>query len=678
MAVTNRAVRWPRPGATELADLPYPSAAPGEAVVDVLVSVCNPGTERARYLALPNATVGFPHVPGIGSAGLVAEAAPDLPVGALVAVRSAPHQSVLAVPAQRVERLPGEADPIDGALWQLGLIGFHGLRMGRYRAGEPLTVVGAGLIGAMTRRLAAAWGSPECTVVAASDAKRWSTEGESTTRFIIQEQSVHARDRHALVVDASGTAAGLATAVRMAADGGRVVLLGSPRVPTGAVPVRAIHERGLLLVGAHIDTVNDASAAAGTDLAALDTNAYFSLLAAGQLSLADLVTTYVPEQATVLYRQLVQDPSLIGAAVVWQRRVPHRGPAGASAGPSSPAALRFGLVGCGDIGAGNADALSRATNASLAACFDLDEGLARGLSLRTSARAARSLEELVGDPEIDAVLVATPHDTHEPLAGSVLAAGKHLLLQKPLAANLEAARRIVQAARGASTVTSMLLPGRYDSAYRRARAGWQAGSFGRPSGLIATYLVDKPPSYYRGGYSGRSASTWRLSRSRSGGGVLIMNLLHHIDLARSLLGREADWVCAQTIASPQSAEIEDMAAILVRFGEVVATFVGGASVPGGVGQHLRLWGTAGQCVVLPDWECRSSVGSELDAPPKPVADDPEAAAIDAFVSAVRDGREPDVTVDDALALQLIVEAAYMSARTGAPVEPAALLDGRLP
>ncbi|MGH3713109.1 MAG: Gfo/Idh/MocA family oxidoreductase [Micromonosporaceae bacterium] len=637
----------------------------------------NPGTERARYLQLPNASIGFPHVPGSGAVGCVVDAGTGLRAGELVAVRAGTHASLMVVPVERLHAVPEGAHYVDAALWQMGLIAMHGLGMGQYVAGEPVAIVGTGLVGAMARRVAIARGATECTAVAMSTAKQWSVAHEPATRFVTADAAGAAHGQHPLVIDATGTAAGLATAMAAVADGGRVVLLGSPRIPTAPVPVRDLHERGLRLVGAHIDTLRDAGAVKGEDLLAKYTDEYFSLIGTGRLSAADLVTVFTPGQAELLYRQLIDDRSLVCAAVTWRRAslgrfAPTRGGHMVVREPEPP--MRFALVGCGDIGFQNAEALGRSTRATLVSCFDTDPTLSAALADHTRAHRGAGLADLLSDPGVDAVLVATPHDTHERIALATLDAGKHLLLQKPLAADLAAAKRITRAAGRASSTTSVLFPGRYEAAYRNARRAHDQRLIGEPSGLIATYLVDKPPSYYRGGYSMRSASTWRLSKARSGGGILIMNLLHHLDAAQSLLRADAEWVFAQTAASPHSAEIEDFASVMVKFGKTVATFVGAASVPGSPGEQFRFWGTAGHCVVYPRWRFASAARRDIDVCGRPEPDDPQAAAIDSFVDAARAGRDPDVTVQDALGVQAIVAAAYESARTGLPVRPVTLLE----
>jgi 2-desacetyl-2-hydroxyethyl bacteriochlorophyllide A dehydrogenase len=665
---------WPQPGETALAELEL-TPEPGQAVVEVTLSVSNPGTERARYLQLPNASIGFPHVPGFGSVGRVVQPIAGLAADDLVAIRCGPHQSVAAVAPQRLHRIADGTEPVDAALWQLGLIAMHGLGLGAFTPDEPLTVVGAGLIGAIARRVAIARGTPRCAVVAASAAKRWTISPEPQTKFLTTDDAASGAEQHPLVIDATGTAEGLAAAMAVVSDGGRIVLLGSPRCAAAAVPMRQIFDRKLRLIGAHIDTLPDWSAALGADLMARYTEEFFALVGSGRLTAADLVTTYAPGQAEVLYRQLAAERRLVGAAVDWSRVQARPGPLLTSCRtrrePWPP--LRFGLVGCGDIGAENARTITQSTGCRLVACCDSDPSLAAGLADDLAVRATTSLADLLSDPDVEAVIVATPHDTHEPIAVDALAVGKHVLLQKPLAADLPAAQRIARAAADASSAASVLLPGRYSAAYRFARQAWSEGLIGRPAAIVATYLVNKNPSYYRGGYSQRAQSDWRLARARSGGGILIMNLLHHLDLAHAMAGTAADWVFARTAPSAYSAEIEDFASVMVGFGDVTATFVGAASVLEPPGEQFRVWGPQGHCVVLPAWQLSSRADSDVGVRARPEPDDPEMAAIDAFASAVRSGVPPDVTIEDALAVQALVAAGYESARTGQPVDPQTLL-----
>lgn len=654
------AITWPRPGVAELrAAGPPVRRGPGEVTVDLACTVTSSGTERARFLALPNASVGFPHVPGYMGSGVVTgtDAGPSVPVGSVVAVRGAPHKSTVVAPAAHVHAVPHGVAAEDAALWQLGLTALHGLWRGGYDAGEPVRVVGAGLLGAIVRRIVIARGS-RVTVMARSRAKAWAVNDPGATFVTAGEVAADGAPR--LVVDATGTAEGLCVAAGATATGGTVVLLGSPRAALAPLPARDLHDRGLRVVGAHIDTL----AAAGGNADAL-TAEWFRLLAAG-LTFTDLLERHAPGEAPAVYRRLSGEPGFVGAVFDWRA---------ASAAPASTPVraslrrgrrrLRVAVLGCGDIGHVDAAAVAASASAELVAAFDPVADLARDVADRFGGDVCRTAAEVVAREDVDALVIATPHDRHEELAVAGLAAGKHVLLEKPLAADLAAARRIAAAPRRGGAVAGALFPLRFEPAFAAARHAIETGRVGAVVGAVSTYLVDKPPSYYASGYSNRSQSTWRSSKARAGGGVIVMNVLHHIDAVRSLVGRDATVVFARTVPAGSAAEIDDVGALIVDFDGVVATFVGAASVVGGPGESVRIWGTAGHLELLPKWHAASR--RHAVDPPQPSGADPRVLAIEDFALAAADGRQPAVSLADALGTQVLVDAAYRSAASGAAV-----------
>lgn len=314
-----RAIRWPRHGVADVVDaLPNSSGSERGVTIDVSVSVISSGTERARYLGLPNATVAFPHLPGYMAAGVIVEGSATLPTGSPVAARHVGHQSVAVVPDRDLHLIPRGVRMVDAALWHVGVTALHGLERGSYERGEPLAVVGAGLFAALVRRMAIAQGSTSCVVVAKSASKRWTVAGEVGSRFVLAGSTDFAAEqgRHSLVIDATGTAEGLTTAVRLAADGGRVVLLGSPRAPLAEFPLELVHDRGLRVVGAHVNALHAAAKLTGIDLEARLTEEFFALVSGGA-SFVDLVAVHRAETAPFVYRQLATSRSLVGAAFDW-------------------------------------------------------------------------------------------------------------------------------------------------------------------------------------------------------------------------------------------------------------------------------------------------------------------------------------------------------------------------
>jgi predicted dehydrogenase len=329
----------------------------------------------------------------------------------------------------------------------------------------------------------------------------------------------------------------------------------------------------------------------------------------------------------------------------------------------SEGVVRFALVGCGDIGAHNARALDDADGAQLTTIFDPIPALAKNLAHRHSATAVDSLTAAVCSPDVDAVLAATPHDTHEEIVRAALDAGKHVLVEKPLAADLNGAVRIVRMAEASSSLVGVLFPLRSDRRFLRAVEAIESSPEEGFGGAAGTYLSFKPEHYFTGGYSKRAPSSWRQSKARAGGGVLIMNVLHHLDAVRALIGREAETVVARTVPSSVYPEIEDVASVIVDFGGVIATFVGGGSVFDGPGERIELWNPSLRVTVLPDGMVAHADGRrsvETDAVPL-LRTQSRADFISGFAHAVSEGRQPEVAVRDALAVQAIVAAAYVSA-----------------
>ena len=192
----------------------------------------------------------------------------------------------------------------------------------------------------------------------------------------------------------------------------------------------------------------------------------------------------------------------------------------------------------------------------------------------------------------------------------------------------------------------------------------EASPEGRPTGAAGSYLSGKPEHYYSGGYSRRAPSTWRQSKAQAGGGVLIMNVLHHLDAVRVLIGREAESVIARTAPGVKYPGIEDVAeTLIVDFGGALATFVGAASAFRGPGERVELWNSSLRIGLLPNGVIAHPDGESTGpAEPEPVARERSRVDfISAFAEAIANGTEPVVAVRDALAVQAIVTAAYMSA-----------------
>jgi predicted dehydrogenase len=355
---------------------------------------------------------------------------------------------------------------------------------------------------------------------------------------------------------------------------------------------------------------------------------------------------------------------------------PRPAPIVAVAPSSSTAAgrLRFAVIGCGDIGSLNARAIARADNADLSVCHDADPALAADVASRLGGDAVATLEEALDPRRADAVFLSVPHDLHAPLVMRAASAGLHVVVEKPLGVDLATAHAAAAAARAAGVVLSVCQPYRYEPLVDVARSLVRAGAVGRLRGIGVTFHTDKPDAYWVGGFSGRAASSWRGDPARAGGGVIIMNLLHYLDLACHITGAVPVSVTGVAQTEP-GAQVEDGAALSIAFdGGAIGSFAASASTPGAPPNRFELWGDDGTLRLEPQPAVytRRAVAGLAPGRWTPVTDAPadlRRSFVERFVEAVCTGRPPDVTADEALRVQALIDTAYRSIEEGRPVAP---------
>jgi predicted dehydrogenase/NADPH:quinone reductase-like Zn-dependent oxidoreductase len=699
-SVVGLGVVVPRPGRAELVPFEVPLAGPGEVTVEILASGVSPGTERAQWLRLPNAQPQLPYRPGYSGAGRVLAVGSDvthLAPGDLAAVPRTAHASVATVPAEWAVRVPPGVPLEQAALVYLAIISGYGVRRAELEPGQSVCVLGSGPIGALALRLAKLSGAGSLLAVARSSRHEDSARSAGARFRTVGGGLVDVGAD--VVIDATGDPAAIGDAVTATRDGGTVVLLGSPRGISPAVPVGELQRRRLRLVGAHVSALAKEAKRTGGDPFSEIAATFLAGVAAGEVPAADLAGEPVdPREITLMYRRLAGG-SLSAAHLDWrrlpaqeraQRRAPLRLPVLPSVqgqvAPQVPAGtavttrpLRFAVIGCGDIGTRNARAVARATNAELVLVQDAVPALAEATARAHGGAVVASLTEALDPARVDAVLLSVPHDLHLPLVEQAAAAGLHVVVEKPLAVDLASARACVEAADKAGVVLSVCFPYRYEAAPAAAHALADAGAIGAFRGAAVLFHADKPPSYWHGGFSGRARSDWRASRARSGGGVMIMNLTHHVDLLRHVTGCEALEVTAH-VRRELGQEVEDGVVATVRFdGGAIGTLSASASTRGAPPSRVELWGELGTLQLEPEPRVYTDValpgvlsGRWNTLPTDPV--DERTVYVERFASAVLEGREPDVTGEDGVAVQALVEAVYRSAESGGPeqVEPVRL------
>ncbi len=223
--------------------------------------------------------------------------------------------------------------------------------------------------------------------------------------------------------------------------------------------------------------------------------------------------------------------------------------------------MRIGLIGAGSIASLRKRAIDNTGAAFFAGVFDLDPAKANALA--GGARVYDSADALLSDPEIAAVTICTPHDSPEDIAVAALNAGKHVIVEKPMANTLEGCRRMIDKAREANRVLTVGFNHRYFPAIKELKEAITSGAIGRLS-------------YVRGftGHTGLSEfkSPWMYSKDVMGGGTLFDNGIHLVDLVQYIMGG-ASSVYGQTTSDIwQLDRVEDNAfAILTGNNNVIGS-----------------------------------------------------------------------------------------------------------
>src|SRR6185503_14477445 len=191
--------------------------------------------------------------------------------------------------------------------------------------------------------------------------------------------------------------------------------------------------------------------------------------------------------------------------------------------------MRWGLIGCGGIGALRAAAVRRA-GGQLAAVTDVDEARARSLAGDFGAAVEASWQGLIGRSDVEGVIVSMPPNLHAEMAIAALRAGKHVLSEKPLARTPEEAQRMVDEAEKSARILATGFNYRFYPSVLKARELFDSGMIGE---------LDHIRSY--AGYSATGHNPqWVHDASVMGGGAMRDNGIHLIDLTRYFLGDAVD------------------------------------------------------------------------------------------------------------------------------------------
>ncbi len=220
--------------------------------------------------------------------------------------------------------------------------------------------------------------------------------------------------------------------------------------------------------------------------------------------------------------------------------------------------LRTALIGCGKVGQIHASALSHLPDSNLVAVCDASRDRAEDFSRRFGGKAFTDLESMLHEASVEVLSICTPHPLHASAAILAASRGVHVIVEKPMAASLEDCDAMLAAARETGVKLGVISQRRWYEPVQRIKDAIDAGKIGDPALGVFQMFSWRDPAYYQ-------SDPWRGRWDAEGGGVLVNQSPHQLDLLRWFMGEieeiSGDW---SNVNHPEI-EVEDSAVAIVRF-----------------------------------------------------------------------------------------------------------------
>lgn len=316
--------------------------------------------------------------------------------------------------------------------------------------------------------------------------------------------------------------------------------------------------------------------------------------------------------------------------------------------------VRVGIIGAGGISYCHMRSYAADGRAVLVGMADREMGRAERAAQEFGGRAYADAVQLLEAERPDAVSICTPPVAHREGALECIKRGVHVMCEKPLAYNTAEAREMVAAAKERGVLLLTAFCHRFHEPVMRAKALIAGGRLGR-------ILM------YRNRFGGRipMEGRWFGQQAAAGGGALLDTAIHSADLFRFLVG-EVVQVSAAADRLAQAVEVEDSGALLLRSAQgAIGVIEASWATPYGV-NCIEVYGEQGAAIVDYDHDCLRyrTDGMQKWRTVRPKGPDRFALEIRHFLDCVTGAAEPQVSGEDGLRAQAIVEAAYRSAAQG--------------
>jgi predicted dehydrogenase len=329
-------------------------------------------------------------------------------------------------------------------------------------------------------------------------------------------------------------------------------------------------------------------------------------------------------------------------------------------------ATKIGLIGAGNISATHGRAVEQIPDARVSAVYSPTFANAEQLAAAHGAAPYDSLERFFEGERLDAVIVGTPSGLHAEHGIAASRRGVHVLVEKPIDVTTAAADTLIAETARAGVTLGVIFQDRLKPAMRELKTLVDEGALGRVLLARADVPWWRPPEYYR-------ESRWRGTHALDGGGVLINQAIHTIDLLVWLCGSPKR-VFGRTATRCHAIEVEDTAGAIVEFESgAIATIEATTCARPGWPRQLTITGSDGSAMVHGDQLVAAALpvaGAKLENSASPVVSDASAHrdVIVDFISACRTGTAPCCSGRDGRRSLAVVEAIYQSSRRRGPVD----------
>jgi predicted dehydrogenase len=337
--------------------------------------------------------------------------------------------------------------------------------------------------------------------------------------------------------------------------------------------------------------------------------------------------------------------------------------------------VNFAIVGCGTISACHARCLAELEDAQLVALGDIFPDKARKLAETYPAAIYTDVHELLQHPGLDAVIVTTPSGLHADIGILAAQAGKHVLVEKPMDVSLAKADALIAACEAAGVKLGVISQHRFDFAMQDLKAAIAAGKLGQLNFGGSYTQWYRAQTYYNSG-------DWRGTWALDGGGALINQSIHYVDLLQYVMGPVEEVHARTAMLAHEHIEVEDIAVATLQFASGALGVIEGMTMAyPGFCARLEIFGADGGVIIENDQvkEWRLRCGEAYNRPQQEISFIGGTTSADIwhhshrrqiadFIQAIQEDRSPLVTGYEARKPLEIVLAIYQSARTGMPVK----------